>query len=39
MKDKLQQLSDQFSHDISGTGSLKDLEDLDTKYLGRKAGE
>lgn len=39
MKDKLQQIKDQFNQEISRISDLASLEKLNIKYLGRKAGE
>jgi len=39
MKDKLQQLKDRFEQEIKKISDSINLEQLETKYLGRKAGE
>ncbi len=39
MKEKINQLREQFSREISQISSLISLEELEIKYLGRKAGE
>src|SRR3989338_5117484 len=39
MKEKLQQIKDRFNREIGGLADLASLENMVTKYLGRKAGE
>ncbi|OGY48843.1 MAG: phenylalanine--tRNA ligase subunit alpha [Candidatus Buchananbacteria bacterium RIFCSPHIGHO2_01_FULL_46_12] len=38
MKEKLQQIKDRFNREIGGLADLASLENMVTKYLGRKAG-
>ncbi|MAF13394.1 MAG: phenylalanine--tRNA ligase subunit alpha [Parcubacteria group bacterium] len=39
MKDKIQQLKEQFSQEVEKIADLLELDKLEIKYLGRKAGE